>query len=63
MADRPFSFELAGLGSKPEPVDALHYGRILAERGGVRVPDDAQPVITQVADDPDWWRIELPYTT
>ncbi|WP_432053730.1 hypothetical protein [Streptomyces sp. bgisy022] len=44
-------------------MDALHYGRILAERGGVRVPDDAQPVITQVADDPDWWRIELPYTT
>ncbi|WP_329472739.1 hypothetical protein OIE75_29770 [Streptomyces sp. NBC_01723] len=63
MAEGIFSFELAGLGSEPTPENALHYGRLLAQRGEARVPDDAQPVITRVADDPDWWRIELPYTT
>lgn len=63
MADGTFSFELAGLGSEPPPEDALHYGRLLAERGGARVPDGAQHTISRVTDDPDWWRIELPYAT
>lgn len=63
MTQGTFTFELAGLGSRPEPDDALHYGRLLAERGGAKVPNGAEPVITQVEGAPDWWRIELPYTT
>ncbi|WP_394436274.1 hypothetical protein [Streptomyces sp. SGAir0957] len=55
-----FAYELAGLGQPPDPDDALAYGRVLAERGGMTVPDDAQPRITQRADGTDYYRIEIP---
>lgn len=46
--------------SAPRPDDVLAYGRILAERSGLTVDDDAQPVITPVADYTGVYRIEVP---
>ena len=54
------AFELAGLGAAPNPDDVLAYGRLLAERSGMTVPEDAQPCITQRADGSDRYRIEIP---
>jgi hypothetical protein len=44
----------------PRPGDVLAYGRVLAERGGLTVDDDAQPIITPGADYTGVYRIEVP---
>jgi hypothetical protein len=44
----------------PRPDDVLAYGWVLAERGGLTVDDDAQPVITPGADYTGVYRIEVP---
>lgn len=61
MSDRLFyAFEIGGLGQVPNLDAVLAYGRALAERDGMTVPDDALPRITQRADGADRYRIEIP---
>lgn len=55
-----FAYELAGLGKAPDPDNALAYGRVLAERNGMTVPEGAEPRITRRADGADCYRIEIP---
>lgn len=67
MADLPkgpgfVAFEIAGEGAVPAPNFALRHGRVLAERHGYTVPDDAEPVIRQAVDGSDSYKVEVPLT-
>jgi hypothetical protein len=59
MATRPITFTLSGLDTAPDPDDVLHYGRALAARSGIALPEDARPTITQAPEGGDSYRIDI----
>lgn len=53
------TYALAGLDEPPNPDDALHYARVLAERGGRSLPDNAIAIIRQVPEGSRNYSIEI----
>ncbi|MFC8491793.1 hypothetical protein ACFUJU_13520 [Streptomyces sp. NPDC057235] len=59
MADPLVSYELSGLDGAPNIADAMEYARVLADRSGIVLPDDAELRITPVAGSVGQYRVEV----